>query len=75
MFLCRAMVCIPVEKLWDTTATGRCLDVPVLLAVDWSVNATLTFAMVALGIFMVRTLAMSRSSKFKLGLLFILGGL
>lgn len=75
MFLCRALVCISVEKVWNTTASGRCLNVPVLLAVDWSVNAALAFAMVALGMFMVRTLAMSTSSKLKVGLLFILGGL
>lgn len=75
MFLCRTMVCIPAEKNWDKTVPGRCLNVPVLLAVDWSINAALAFAMVALGIFMVRTLAMSTQSKVKLGLLFILGGL
>ncbi|KAH8773863.1 hypothetical protein F5883DRAFT_548704 [Diaporthe sp. PMI_573] len=75
MVLCRAMVCLPLEALWDTTVPGRCLNVPVLLASDWSVNAALAFAMTALGIFMVRTLSMSGNSKWKLGVLFILGGL
>lgn len=75
MVLCRIMFCLPIEKLWLETIPGRCLNVPLLLAVDWSVNAALAFALIALGMCMVRTLAISKSAKRRLGLLFVLGGL
>lgn len=75
IFLTRVMFCIPLSNLWTANFPKGCIDASLLLAAGEAVNAAIAFAMVALAMFMVRTLAMSNSTKWKLRFLFVLGGL
>ncbi|ROV86730.1 hypothetical protein VMCG_10907 [Cytospora schulzeri] len=75
IFLCRVMFCLPIQKLWLAPTPGRCIDPSLLLAAGESVNAVIAFSMIALAMWMVRTLSISNGSKWRLRLLFVLGGL
>lgn len=57
------------------TVPGTCVDPSLLLAAGESVNAAIAFAMIGLAMWMVRTLSMSSRSKWKLRVLFVLGGM
>ncbi|KAK8059000.1 hypothetical protein PG994_009448 [Apiospora phragmitis] len=75
IFLIRCMFCIPVSNLWTPAYPQGCIDPSILLAAGESVNAAIAFVMLGLAIWMVRSLIMSNSTKWKLRILFLLGGL
>lgn len=76
IFLCRIMFCLPIQRVWHMdTVPGTCVDPSLLLAAGESVNAAIAFAMIGLAMWMVRTLSMSSRSKWKLRVLFVLGGM
>jgi hypothetical protein len=64
-----------VSKGWDIFAPGTCFDYNSSTAITESINALLDFAIAILGALMVRTLQVSRATKWKLGILFAIGGL
>ncbi|KAH7318290.1 hypothetical protein B0I35DRAFT_238845 [Stachybotrys elegans] len=75
IFLTRAMFCIPVSTLWSANFPRGCIDPSLLLAAGESVNAAISFAMIALAMYMVRTLIMSSGTRWKLRALFVFGGI
>ncbi|KAI1169503.1 hypothetical protein F4777DRAFT_572916 [Nemania sp. FL0916] len=75
VLIVRILICTPPQKLWDPTTPGTCIDPSLLLAAGEAINAAIAFAMVFLAMFMVRSLAMSNTTKWKLRVLFFLGGL
>lgn len=75
ILICRIMFCLPIRKTWLVDTPGHCIDTSLLLAAGEAVNAAIAFAMVCLAMYMVRTLALSSSTRWKLRFLFVLGGL
>lgn len=75
MVFVRCFMCTPVHKVWEPTVPGTCINSQVLLAAGEVVNSVIDFAMVGLAIHMARTLLLSTKMKWKLSLLFALGGL
>lgn len=69
--------CQPIAKGWDALLPGSCVttDPHPLLAGTESINSTVDFVMVVLAGFMVQKLRMKTSVKWKLSILFALGGL
>lgn len=65
-WLIRWFMCTPIARVWDTTLPGHCIDSNMLLAVEEVVNSLIDFAMVALAIWMVRSLKMSSQTRWKL---------
>ncbi|KAI0199879.1 hypothetical protein F4808DRAFT_194566 [Astrocystis sublimbata] len=75
VLLTRILFCIPIQKLWYPDTPGTCINPSLFLAAGESVNAAIALAMVVLSMIMVRPLAMSEGTKWKLRILFVLGGL
>lgn len=75
VLLVRINFCRPIQKLWLPATPGVCLNPSYLLASGEAVNAFIAFFMIGLAMWMVRTLSMSTSSKRRLRVLFVLGGL
>ncbi|RDA85666.1 hypothetical protein CP532_4637 [Ophiocordyceps camponoti-leonardi (nom. inval.)] len=67
--------CRPVRKGWDIFQQGTCIDFVNLVPTVESVNSAVDLALVVLACFMVRRLRVTRSTKWRLGFLFALGGL
>ncbi|KAI1100575.1 hypothetical protein F4804DRAFT_318584 [Jackrogersella minutella] len=74
MFFERWFLCTPVSKLWDPTIPGHCVNSQAVVAAGESVNSFIDFVMIGMAIYMVKKLKIPASSKFKLSLLFALGG-
>lgn len=69
--------CQPIAKGWDAKLPGSCVTTaphPFLAGTE-SINSTVDFAMVILAGFMVQRLSIKASTKWKLSILFALGGL
>ncbi|KAK4233749.1 hypothetical protein C8A03DRAFT_19227 [Achaetomium macrosporum] len=67
--------CRPVSKGWDLFIPGTCFDYDSSTAITETLNALLDFAIAILGALMVRTLRVSRATKWKLSILLAIGGL
>lgn len=75
MFWIRWFMCTPVAKVWNPMLPGHCIDSNMLLAVGEAFNSVFDFMMVALAVWVVRSLKVSRATRWKLSILFALGGL
>lgn len=75
MFFIRWFMCTPVYKVWTPTAPGTCINNQVLLVAGEAVNSVIDFAMVILALSLVRTLMLPTTTKWKLYILFAIGGL
>lgn len=67
--------CTPPNKLWDPTVPGTCLDAAAFLVGGETINSLLDFVLVGMAVWMVHSLQMKTSVKFKLSGIFALGGL
>lgn len=74
MFWIRWFMCTPVARVWDPSLPGHCIDSNLLLAVGEAINSVLDFAMIALAIWVVRSLKVSTKNRWKLSFLFAIGG-
>lgn len=76
-FFCLIFLCVPVSKWWDILdeENGWCMNDAALLAAEETINSCIDFVIVGLSIFMVKKLHMKKSTKWKLGMIFTLGGL
>ncbi|KAI1135887.1 hypothetical protein F5Y05DRAFT_415881 [Hypoxylon sp. FL0543] len=74
-FMERWFTCTPVRKVWEPLIDGYCINQSASLAVSETFNSGIDFVMIGMAIYMVRKLNVSFSTKFKLGILFALGGL
>lgn len=75
MFWIRWFMCTPVARVWNPRLPGHCIDSNMLLAVGEAFNSVFDFMMVALAVWVVRSLKVSRATRWKLSILFALGGL
>lgn len=66
MFWIRWFMCTPVAKVWEPTLPGHCIDSNVLLVAGEAVNSPIDFVMVALAVYMVRSLKVSHAARWKL---------
>lgn len=75
MLILQAVPCNPIEKYWRPLMPGWCFSQSVLVIPQEVINSIVDFAMVILALFMIRSLHISRGTKWKLGGLFGLGAL
>ncbi|KAI0117976.1 integral membrane protein [Nemania sp. FL0031] len=69
-----AIQCLPAQKYWMPWVDGYCVRPGVLLATLETTNSLVDFAMVILAIAILRKLQTKRSTIWKLGIIFALGG-
>ncbi|ROT36767.1 hypothetical protein SODALDRAFT_340963 [Sodiomyces alkalinus F11] len=67
------MVCMPVEKFWDATIPGRCLDSLAIWYVMASINVATDFIIFAMPLPVIRSLQLPRRQKLMLVGVFGLG--
>jgi hypothetical protein len=75
MVLSRLFLCRPIAAAWNPLIKGKCINSQVLLAAGDSINTFIDFVMIGMALWMVSRLHVSRGSKWKLSILFALGGL
>lgn len=75
IYVAKWMLCWPVQYTWDKSLSGRCFDIGPFLAVSEAVNSIVDFVMIALAIKIVQSLHMSTYEKWRLSILFSIGGL
>lgn len=75
MFWIRWFMCTPVARVWNPRIPGHCIDSNMLLAVGEAFNSVFDFVMVALAVWVVLSLKVTRATRWKLSILFALGGL
>lgn len=69
------LICRPVQKYWEPQmTTGHCINIAAFLAGVEVTNSGVDFAMMALAVMMVRNLQVKTVTKFKLSLVFMMGG-
>ncbi|KAI0003533.1 hypothetical protein F4779DRAFT_601778 [Xylariaceae sp. FL0662B] len=73
-YLVKYFLCVPAESAWNLSIPGRCINIGAFLAATESVNALIDFAMIALAIWIVQSLHMEMAMKWKLAILFSVGG-
>lgn len=75
-YLVKWMMCWPVQYIWDKTIPGgTCTNIGAFLAASETINSLVDFAMLGLAVWTVQSLKVSRASKWRLSILFSLGGL
>lgn len=75
-YLVQWMRCWPVPFTWDKTLPGgTCINIPIFLAVNETINSVIDFVMIAMAIRIVTTLRMSLGEKIRLSILFSVGSL
>jgi hypothetical protein len=67
--------CHPIDRLWDYSIPGWCIDQVKLFAGTETVNSSIDFCMVILACYMVSSLKLRTPTKWKLAAIFTLGGL
>jgi hypothetical protein len=67
--------CRPVSKGWDPSKPGSCMNIAAAVSGAESVNCGIDLSLVLLAWYMIRPLRISISDKFKLGIIFAVGGL
>ncbi|KAI3321222.1 hypothetical protein HD806DRAFT_200193 [Xylariaceae sp. AK1471] len=67
--------CYPISYNWSAIEDGRCLDQVLVFTGTESINSAVDFAMVALASVMVYGIQLTLSTKLKLAILFVVGGL
>ncbi|CAJ2508443.1 Uu.00g134690.m01.CDS01 [Anthostomella pinea] len=75
VYLVKYFFCLPVESIWNLSVPGKCINIGAFLAATESINSLIDFAMIILAVWIVNSLQMSNHAKWKLGMLFALGGL
>ena len=71
----RLFQCDPIDATYDPLIPGHCMSSKIILAVGDSINSLVDFIVIAMAVWIVSQLQMSRSTKVKLSILFALGGL
>lgn len=67
-------LCTPIARNWNPMVEGTCIDHNKYLAGSETINSSVDFAMVVMACFMVWHLKMKQALKWKLVILFIIGG-
>jgi hypothetical protein len=75
MVAVRLFQCKPIKRAWNPIGKGTCLDPDLMLAAGDAINSSIDFVMIGLAVWMVARLQLSRANKWKLSILFALGGL
>ena len=75
VYIVKWMLCNPVRYNWDKSGPGSCIAIGPFLAASETINSAVDFAMLGLAVWIVQSLHMSRSTKWRLSVLFSLGGL
>jgi hypothetical protein len=74
--LVEAFECTPVYKYWDLTYRGgSCINIGPYLAANETLNSLADFMLAALAVVMLRHLQTSARTKWRLGVVFAVGGL
>ncbi|ROV90139.1 hypothetical protein VPNG_09787 [Cytospora leucostoma] len=75
MFWIRLFMCTPVSKVWAPSTPGHCINSNELMAVGEAFNSVLDFVMIGLAVWMVQSLQVSSKNRWKLSILFAIGGI
>ncbi|KAJ2987031.1 hypothetical protein NUW58_g4729 [Xylaria curta] len=75
LIIVQFLQCRPLNKFWQYWADGTCISSFTLLASVEPFNSVIDFALVILALVMIRSLNMSRKTKWRLRFLFGLGSL
>jgi hypothetical protein len=67
--------CVPVRKFWEPQIEGRCIHYGTFLAVNESANSLVDFIIAIQAAIMLRTLQTARKTRWKLSVVFTIGGL
>ncbi len=68
-------LCVPVNKFWEPATPGHCINYSVFLAVMESTNCLIDFILAIQAVIMLRSLQTSRKTRWRLSIVFIMGGL
>ncbi|KAI2473090.1 integral membrane protein [Annulohypoxylon bovei var. microspora] len=75
-FICNIFQCRPIHKAWDPRVTdGWCVNIGAMLAATETLNSLIDFAMAIFAVLALRGLQTTRSTKWKLAVVFTLAGL
>ncbi|KAI0545027.1 hypothetical protein F4679DRAFT_562828 [Xylaria curta] len=74
-YITHYLTCIPISKVWDQSVPGVCIDNSAFLVGGETINSLIDFIMIGLAIWMLKDLRLDIGTKWKLSVLFILGGL
>ncbi|KAI1090156.1 integral membrane protein [Rostrohypoxylon terebratum] len=75
-FICNIFQCRPIRKAWDPRVTeGWCVNVSAMLTATETINSLIDFAMAIFAVFALRGLQTTRSTKWKLAVVFALAGM
>ncbi|KAI1176533.1 hypothetical protein F4777DRAFT_262127 [Nemania sp. FL0916] len=74
-YIVKYLLCVPVKSIWDLSVPGKCINIGAFLAATESVNSLIDFALIGLACWIVHFLQIQNATKWKLGLLFAIGGL
>ena len=75
LFFTQLFVCRPIEKWWKPWLDGYCIPESTIVLIVEPPNSLLDFALVALAIYMIQDLHVSKAIRWKLRFLFGLGSL
>ncbi|KAI8630506.1 hypothetical protein F5Y19DRAFT_48267 [Xylariaceae sp. FL1651] len=75
MPIAHGLQCIPVEKIWDSTVPGHCLDTVLLYLIGSIVDVVVDFLILLLPIPAIFKLQMPMPKKLSVLIIFIIGGL
>ncbi|KAI5868249.1 hypothetical protein GGS23DRAFT_608860 [Durotheca rogersii] len=67
--------CRPVSKSWDIESGGTCFNNTIFFSIANPLNSLIDFVMAGQAVWMLKSLRLGANAKFKLALLFLLGGL
>ncbi len=74
-YITKWLLCTPIAFTWDKSGTGTCIDTGAFLAASETINSLVDFAMIGLAIWIVQSLRVDTATKWRLSVLFSLGGL
>lgn len=74
-FFTGIFTCYPVEKFWDDTIPGHCVNKPALWFANAAINIFTDLWLIILPIFILKKLVLPRREKISLVLILGLGGL
>ena len=67
--------CVPIRKFWAPHIEGHCIHYSSFLAINESANSLIDFILAIQAVVMLRSLQADRKSRWKLSIVFAIGGL
>lgn len=66
-------ICIPTRAAWDPSVSGKCVNVALFVKIGEPINGIQDLIIVAMPLFVIKNLHLSRSKKISVSMVFLLG--